>query len=284
MDGAAVAATLTARLMTELKELKEHGVVPTLAILRIGAREDDLAYERGILRRCNETGIHGISTVLCEDDGEEVLLTHLERINQDPSIHGCLLLRPLPARWNDMRIRAALSPEKDVDGVTDRSLGGVFTADQEGFPPCTAKACMEILHHYGVPVAGRRVVVAGRSFVIGRPVAMMLLSEDATVSICHSKTKDLASICREADILIAATGVQGMITPEFVHGAQVILDVGIHVNSEGNLCGDVDASASACSAMYTSAPGGVGAVTTMILLRHVAEAAGRQRLPDQGRN
>ena len=171
--------------------LKEKGIVPTLAVVRVGAREDDISYEKGIVTRCGKVGVEVRQFHLAEDVTQEELLDVIRQINGDASVHGCLIFRPLPKRFDDRRIQEALAPEKDVDGITDGSMAGVFTNMPIGYPPCTAQACLEILKHYNVPLSGKRAVVVGRSLVVGKPAAMMLDRENATVTLCNSRTQDL---------------------------------------------------------------------------------------------
>ena len=206
------------------------------------------------------------------EDLEQVI----QEINQDDSLHGCLIFRPLPPQINEKKIAALLAPGKDIDGFTDGSLAGVFKGEPSGFAPCTAEAAIAILKHYHVNLSGARAVVLGRSLVIGKPVAMMLLQENATVTICHSRTKDIAKTAKEADVLIAAVGQAKMVTPEFCNSGQVIIDVGINVDEEGKLTGDVDYdSVEVLVKAITPVPRGVGSVTTSILMKHVVEAAER---------
>ena len=202
----------------------------------------------------------------------------VDRLNADASVNGILCQLPLPGHIDETEVLRRISPEKDVDGITDASLTGVFTGNGTGFAPCTAQACIEILRHFGIETLGKRAVVIGRSLVIGKPVSMMLLKENATVTICHTKTRNMSEICREADILIAAAGKAGTVTKEFLREGQTVIDVGINVNSEGKLCGDVmfdDAVGTVDT--ITPVPGGVGSVTTSVLLRHVLDAAMRRR-------
>ena len=198
----------------------------------------------------------------------------IAQVNADPAIHGCLLFRPLPKQFDDRTIRAALAPEKDIDGITDGSLAGVFTNSAIGYPPCTAQACLEILKYYQVPLSGKRTVVVGRSLVVGKPAAMMLDRENATVTLCNSRTRNLPALCQEADVVVVAMGKQGAIGGEHLRAGQVVVDVGIHVNAEGRLCGDVrfDEAEPLVEAV-TPVPGGVGTVTTSVLVGHVVEAA-----------
>lgn len=274
--GAPVAAALTGQLTARTEQLTARGVTPTLAIVRVGQRPEDLSYERGALKRCQTIGIAVKQFILSEDSSQQDLLKVIQQVNTDPGIHGCLLFRPLPRHMDEEAVCAALSPAKDVDGITAGSLAGVFTGRGQGFPPCTAQACLELLRHYGYDLTGKRAVVVGRSLVIGRPAAMLLLHENATVTLCHTRTADLAAECRRADVLVAAVGRAGAIGADCLAPGQVVIDVGINVDADGNLVGDVDfAAASALVDAITPVPGGVGAVTTSVLARHVVEAAER---------
>lgn len=276
LKGSEVTAVLNAELTVRVDHLKRKGITPCLAIVRVGERGDDLAYENSAARRCGSIGIDVKSFILPESIGQDELIKIIEQINGDAGIHGCLLLRPLPDSFDDEAVRNALSHEKDVDGITDDSLAGVFVGTDKGFPPCTAAACIEILGHFGVELKGRRAVVIGRSLVVGKPVAMMLLKRNATVTICHTKTRDMAAVCREAEILIVAAGRAGIIGSEYFSPGQVVIDVGINADESGNLCGDVrfDEALEAAGSV-TPVPGGVGTVTTSVLAAHVVEAAER---------
>ena len=272
--GKEVTDALNANLQTRTAALREKGVVPTLAVVRVGAREDDLSYEKGVMARCAKVGVEVKQFLLPADAVQEELLGVIACINADPSIHGCLLFRPLPRQFDDRTVRAALAPEKDIDGITDGSLAGVFTNTALGYPPCTAQACLEILKFYGIPLSGRRAVVVGRSLVVGKPAAMMLDRENATVTLCNSRTRDLPEVCREADIVVVAMGKAGAVGAEHLREGQVVVDVGIHVNEEGKLCGDVRfGEAEPLVEAITPVPGGVGTVTTSVLVSHVVEAA-----------
>ena len=276
LSGSAVAAALSESLIARTNALKEKGVTPTLAIVRVGAREDDLSYERGAMKRCEKIGVAVKNFVLDAQATQEELLAVIDQVNQDDTIHGCLLFRPLPKHIDDETVRAALSPAKDMDGITDGSLAGVFAGTKQGFPPCTAQACMEILAHYGYELKGKRVTVVGRSLVIGKPVAMMLLQKHATVTICHTRTVDMPAECRKAEVLVVAAGKAGVVDDSFVSPGQVVIDVGINVNDEGKLCGDVAyEKVEPVVEAITPVPGGVGSVTTSVLAGHVVEAAER---------
>ena len=274
LKGAPVVAAMNEANAARCAALREKGVIPTLAVVRVGAREDDLSYEKGVMARCAKVGVEVKQFLLPADAAQEELLGVIACINADPAIHGCLLFRPLPRQFDDRTVRAALAPEKDIDGITDGSLAGVFTNTSLGYPPCTAQACLEILKFYGIPLSGRRAVVVGRSLVVGKPAAMMLDRENATVTLCNSRTQDLPEVCREADIVVVAMGKAGAVGAEHLREGQVVVDVGIHVNEEGKLCGDVRfGEAEPLVEAITPVPGGVGTVTTSVLVSHGVEAA-----------
>ncbi len=276
LKGGEAAAAMNEKTAARVAALTAAGVVPTLAVVRMGAREDDLSYERGVMNRCAKLGIQVKHCLLEADASQDQLLEVIRDINQDSSIHGCLLFRPLPAQINDKAVREALAPEKDVDGITDASLAGVFTGSGVGYAPCTAQACVEILDHYGIPLEGKRVTVVGRSLVVGKPAAMLLDRKNATVTICNSRTRNLPELCRQADVLVVAMGKRGAIGGDCVAPGQVVVDVGIHTDENGKLCGDVRfAEAEPVAAAITPVPGGVGAMTTSVLAAHVVEAAGK---------
>ena len=274
LKGAAVTAALNQSLTERTSALKEKGILPTLAIVRVGERGDDISYEKGAIKRCEKIGVGVKQFLLPADVPEETLLATIEEINADPAIHGCLLFRPLPGHIDGERIRRALAPQKDVDGITDGSLAGVFSGSGEGYPPCTAQACMEILDHYGYPLQGKIAVVVGRSLVVGKPAAMLLLQKNATVTVCHTRTADMPALCREAEVLIVAAGKAGVVGKEYLSPGQVVIDVGIHVLEDGKLTGDVKfEEAEPIVEAITPVPGGVGTVTTSVLVKHVVEAA-----------
>ena len=277
LKGAPVAAALSEKMAADVAALKEQGVTPTLAILRVGQRDDDLSYERGAMKRCEKVGVAVKNVVLPADVDSDTFFATLEDLNEDDSVHGILMFRPLPRQLDGEKARKLLSPAKDVDGCTDGSLAGVFTNTALGFPPCTARAAMEILKYYGVELKGKRVAVIGRSLVIGRPVAMMLMHANATVTICHTRTVDVPSITRDADILIAASGQMESVGAEYLREGQTVIDVGISWNeAKQKLGGDVKfEEAGPIVAAITPVPGGVGSVTTAVLCKHVVEAAQR---------
>ena len=275
--GAEVNADLNARIMKDVEALKAKGVTPTLAIVRVGERPDDLSYERGATKRADTLGVAVEKFVLPQDVEQEKLLEVIRGINANDKIHGVLLFRPLPKHLDEALICNTLAPEKDIDGITDLSNAGVFAGKALGFAPCTPSACMEILDHYGIDCTGKKAVVVGRSLVVGKPAAMMLIKKNATVTVCHTRTKDMPAVCREADILIVAAGRAGVVGAEYVRPGQIVIDVGINWNEEKQkLCGDVDFDAvEPIVEAITPVPGGVGTVTTSVLVGHVVEAAKR---------
>ena len=274
LKGKEVADALNASIQADVAQLKANGISPTLGILRVGEREDDIAYERGACKRCDVNGVNVKKCLLPADVSQEELLAAINDFNKDPAVHGVLMFRPLPAHLDEAAACDALLAEKDIDGITKGSSAGVYMGQDIGYPPCTAQACMEILDHFGIEVSGKKAVVIGRSLVIGRPVAMMLMQRNATVTICHTKTENMEDICRDADIVIAAAGKAGVIGGEFFREGQTVIDVGIHIKEDGSMCGDVDfAAAEPVVAAITPVPGGVGTVTTGVLVRHVVNAA-----------
>ena len=277
LKGQPVAKALTERLIKRVEVLKGKGVTPTLAIVRVGERDDDLSYERGATKRCDAVGIDVRKFVLPADCSQEGLMETIARVNADASIHGCLMFRPLPKTLDEAAACAALDPAKDVDCITEGSLFGVFANRAVGFPPCTAEACIQLLDHYGYDLSGAEVTVVGRSLVIGKPVSMMLQARNATVTMCHTRTRDLAASCRKAEILVVAAGHIGTVGADAVSAEQVVVDVGINWDeAAGKLCGDVafDEVEPLVGAI-TPVPGGIGAVTTAVLAKHVVKAAQR---------
>ena len=263
LKGAPVVAAMNERNAALCEQLKAKGITPTLAVVRVGEREDDLSYERGVIARCGKVGVEVKQFLLPADASQDDLLKVIAEVNAEDTIHGCLLFRPLPKQFNDRTVRAALAPEKDIDGITDDSLAGVFTNTDLGYAPCTAQACLEILKYYNIPLSGRR--------------AMMLDRENATVTICNSRTQNLPAICKEADVVVVAMGKMGAVGADCLREGQTVVDVGIHVNEKGKLCGDVKFSeAEPVVDAITPVPGGVGTVTTSVLVGHVVQAAAKK--------
>lgn len=279
MKGAPVAQALSEKIQQDCQTLRARGVVPTFGIVRVGEEADDLAYERGACRRAEQLGVAVEHIALPADVTEEVLIQALERVNGDPRIHGCLLMRPLPPHLDTAAVGRVLRPEKDVDAVTVTSMGGMLAKAGVGFAPCTATACLELLHYYRIPLQGKKTVVVGKSMTVGLPTALLLMNEEATVSVCHilSDPEDTRRLCREAEIIISAAGHARLITRDYVRPGQVIVDVGVNAAPGGGLCGDVafDEVEPVVQAI-TPVPGGVGAVTATVLVGHAVQAAVRQ--------
>lgn len=278
LKGKAVAKSLTEDSKAKAEALKAKGIVPTLAIVRVGENPGDLSYEKGALKRAEQTGIEVKQFVFPETVTQEELIGAIESINRDDQIHGVLMFRPLPKHIDEKAVCESLAPAKDMDGITSGSMAGVFMDSDLGYPPCTAEACMEILDHYGIELKGKKVTIMGRSLVIGKPVAMMVMRRHATITICHSRTtqEDFAKAGQEADIVIAALGRAKMVGADKLGKDQILIDVGINVDENGKLCGDMDFDeAEKTAAMITPVPGGVGSVTTAVLMKHVVAAAGK---------
>ena len=274
LEGKAVAAAMAGQLRLRAEALARRGVAPRLAILRVGENGSDLAYERAAAKRCAALGI-GVETVTLPGDADtQAVLAAIDRVNADDRIHGCLPLRPLPQAIDDGSVRQRLSARKDVDGIGPASLARLFTGSGEGFSPCTAQACLELLDYYGVSLRGKHAVIIGRSLVVSRPLALLLVERDATVTICHTKTVDLPALCRTADILVSAAGKAGLVDASYLRPGQVVVDVGVNVSPEGKLCGDVRfEQAEKIVDAISPVPGGVGSVTTLVLCKHVIQAA-----------
>ena len=284
--GKEVTAAMNEKLQQRVAALKEKGVTPKLAIVRCGENPSDLSYEKGATSRAELIGVDVVKFLLPEDVTKEALIAQIEAINADDSIHGCLLFRPLPKhlKADQDEICNHLAACKDIDSMTDLSNAGVFMGKKLGFAPCTPQACMEILDYYGIDCTGKKAVVIGRSLVVGKPAAMMLLGKNATVTVCHAKTVNTAEICRNADIIVSAAGVLNSLTKDYVRPGQVVVDVSINwdenkINAKGGkggIAGDAkfDEVEPIVEAI-TPVPGGVGSVTTSVLMKHVVEAAER---------
>ena len=275
LKGADVVSALNAKMIEKIEALKEKGVTATLAIVRIGERADDISYEKTATKRCESVGVTVKNIIFPADVEQCELIQNITDLNGDDNVHGILIFRPLPKHLSDEAVRAVLKPEKDIDGITDTSLAGVFSGSTQGFAPCTAQACMEILDHFNIDCKGKRAVVIGRSLVVGKPVAMMLMGQNATVTVCHTRTIDIPSVARNAEILIVAAGQAESITKDYFSPGQVVIDVGINWNDEkGKLVGDICfEDAEQIVEAITPVPGGVGTVTTSVLVSHVVEAA-----------
>ena len=274
LKGAPVAKEICGEAARRAEKLRERGILPTLAIVRVGENDADIYYERAAMRRCDAAGIDVRNVILRESVTQQELICAIRELNEDREVSGVLIFRPLPAHISDEAVRGALDPKKDVDGITEASLGGIFTGSGTGFCPCTAESVMEILRYYGVELEGRRACVIGRSLVIGKPVSQLLMAKNATVTVCHTRTRDVKEETRRADVIVSAAGRAGTVTIGNVTPGQVIVDVGINTDENGGLCGDVVFSdVEPFVNAITPVPGGVGAVTTAVLCMHVIEAA-----------
>ncbi len=272
LKGAEVSDRIRVEVGQALSALGGH--IPRLAIVRIGENPGDLSYERGAVKKLESFGLQVQSCVFPADIRDGLFKEEFKRINEDPEVTGILLLRPLPEQIREKDIEEMIDPAKDLDGISPVNIARVFAGDDSGFAPCTAEAVVEVLKANHIPISGKRATVVGRSMVVGRPLSMLLLKENATVTICHTRTRDLEETCRNAEILVAAAGRAGMIGRDYVGPGAVVLDVGINVDKTGKLCGDVDFEAiREKAAMATPVPGGIGAVTTAVLARHLVRAA-----------
>ena len=277
LKGKIVADTLMERNRKTVEELKKKGLCPTLAVFRIGEKDSDLSYEKGINKKAEEAGINLVKYVFNEDVSTEEFYSKLTQANNNSNIHGILIFRPLPERFNDDELRNMIYPTKDVDGCNDMSLAGIFINKDLGFASCTAQSVIEILNYYEIDPKGKNVVVLGRSLVIGKPVSMMLTNLNATVTICHSRTKNIEDIASKADILICATGQMESVNKNYVNDNQTVIDVGISWNeAKQKLCGDVlFEEVEPIVKDITPVPGGVGSLTSCILISHVIESCRR---------
>ncbi len=274
MKGAEVNAAMKERMINRVDALKKKGVQPVINIVRIGNRSDDLAYERGARKRMESVGVEMKITELPEDISQADFVKAFRKVNEDKMVHGIMLFRPLPKHLDESEIASIINPIKDVDCMSPVNIAKVFMGDEGVFAPCTAKAVMEMLVHYEVDLSGKNVVIVGRSMVVGKPLAMLMLKKNATVTVCHTRTVDLAEKCRRADVVVAAAGRAGMITGDMISRGTVVVDVGININEEGKLCGDVEFESVEPQASYISpVPGGVGGVTSSVLASHVIKAA-----------
>lgn len=269
-------AEVSAKIKEEVQELLEklEGQVPKLAIVRVGEKPDDLSYERGAMKKLASFGLRAQSYAFSADISNEEFKQEFKKINEDSDVTGILLLRPLPKQICQSDIENMIVPKKDLDGISPANIAKVFAGDVNGFAPCTAEAVVEVLKANAVEITGKRAVIVGRSMVVGKPLAMLLMKENATVTVCHTRTVNLPEVCREGEILVAAAGKAKMMNGDYVGQGAVVIDVGINVDEDGKLCGDVDfQSIQEKAAMATPVPGGVGAVTTAVLARHLVQAA-----------
>lgn len=274
LTGKPVADKIKADVKDQVKYLIEKGVKPKIKIVRVGEEESDLAYEKSALKTMINCGIEHEVLALPRNISQDDFIKNLKVVNDDKTVHGILVFRPLPEQIDENHIKYIINPEKDIDCFNPVNIAKVMEGDETGFPPCTPAAVIEIIKYYNINIKGKTAVVIGRSLVVGKPLSMMLLKEDATVTICHSKTEELEKISREADILIAAIGKANMINSNYIKSGAVVIDVGINVNENGEVFGDVNTDD--ClekSSFITPVPRGVGSVTTAILAHHVVKAA-----------
>ena len=272
LKGLPVANAINEKLMEQVKSIE--GPLPHLAIIRVGERPDDCSYERGAVKKMDKVGVRCTTYTFDADIDNDTFQAEFDKINENPDIDGILMLRPLPKQLDEKQIENKIDPRKDLDGISPFNLAKVYAGDESGYAPCTAEAVIEMLDYAGIDIKGKRVTVLGRSLVIGKPVSMLLMKRNATVTVCHTKTVDMAGTCKNAEILVAAAGSARMIKKEYVADGAVVIDVGINVDDEGNLCGDVDFDAiSDIAAAATPVPGGVGSVTTSVLAKHLVKAA-----------
>ena len=272
LKGLPVANAINEKLMEQVKSIE--GPLPHLAIIRVGERPDDCSYERGAVKKMDKVGVRCTTYTFDADIDNKTFQAEFDKINENPDIDGILMLRPLPKQLDEKQIENKIDPRKDLDGISPLNLAKVYAGDESGYAPCTAEAVIEMLDYAGIDIKGKRVTVVGRSLVIGKPVSMLLMKRNATVTVCHTKTFDMAGTCKNAEILVAAAGSARMIKKEYVADGAVVIDVGINVDDEGNLCGDVDFDAiSDIAAAASPVPGGVGSVTTSVLAKHLVKAA-----------
>lgn len=270
LKGAPVAKAIKERIRNEAEILKQKNIIPTLGIIRIGNRADDISYEKGVIKSCESVGIQARVFEVPADIPMDEFVNVLTKVNQDDSVHGILMFRPLPKHIDYKVIKSLIDPRKDIDCMNSFNLEKVFEGDLDGFVPCTPKSVIEILKYYNIPLIGANVAIINRSMVVGRPLSMMFLEESSTVTICHSKTKDLPKVTASADIVVAAVGKAKMLGKEYFNKNSIVIDVGINDAGEGKICGDVDYDNVAENVKaITPVPGGVGNVTSAILLSHV---------------
>ncbi|OPD36563.1 methenyltetrahydrofolate cyclohydrolase [Clostridium botulinum] len=274
--GNEVALKIKEDLNLRIDKLKEKNIIPKLAILRMGNKPDDIAYERSIIKSCERQNIETKVEELNEDILEEDFLKLMESLNNEKEIHGILVFRPYPKHLNENTINSSIALNKDVDCMHPLNLERIFEGDLNQFMPCTPEAVIEILKYYDIDLKGKNIVIINRSMVVGKPLSMMILSNNATVTICHSKTIDLPSITKKADIVVTAIGKAKLIKEEYFNEDSIVMDVSINVDENGKLCGDVDfENVKEKVGAITPVPKGVGSVTTTLLLKHIVDAAER---------
>lgn len=272
-------AEVSAKIKEQVTQMMEglEGPAPKLAIVRVGEKPDDMSYERGAVKKMENFGLRVQTYAFPEQISDSEFKAEFKAINDDPDVSGILLLRPLPKQIAETDIEKMIDPGKDLDGISPANIAKVFAGDSTGFAPCTAEAVIEVLKANEIDMTGKNVTIVGRSMVVGRPLSMLMLKENATVTICHTRTRDLEAECRRAEILVAAAGKAKMLDGRHVGQDAIVIDVGINVDENGKLCGDVDfQSIEPLASMATPVPGGVGAVTTAVLAKHLVLAGQRQ--------
>ena len=280
LRGDAVKKDIESSIMMSVQQFKDNGIVPKLAVIRAGEDSGQIYYENAILKQSKQYGIETQAINFTNNIGQAIVEVTLHAVNEDESVHGIIMLRPFPEQISDEKLRSILNPSKDVDAITDISIAELFTGKQDAFYACTAEACMEVLHHYGIDPSGKKVTIMGRSLTVGKPLAIMMLNESATITVCHSRTpkEDQIAACRNADIIVLATGMTQGYGSEFFRDGQIILDVGTGTGRDGKMHGDLDIdeikeSGVITDLTYTPVPGGIGRVTTALLLRNIIKAA-----------
>lgn len=276
IDGNALSSTLRQQVSERVITLQKHGIKAGLAVILVGDNPASQVYVRNKVKACEQTGIHSVLEKHDTSLSEQALLARVHALNHDKSIHGILVQLPLPAHIDSQKIIEAIAPEKDVDGFHVASAGALMTG-LPGFWPCTPHGCMKMLEHIGYDLRGKHAVVIGRSNIVGKPMALMLLQQNATVTICHSATVNLKAHTLQADVVIAAVGKRNVLTEDMVKPGAVVIDVGMNRDDEGKLCGDVDfEGVSKVASHITPVPGGVGPMTITMLLVNTLESAERQ--------
>lgn len=273
LRGKMVADTITERAIEDVKHIKSKGINPLLAMLKVGHKFDDEAYERAAKKRCSKCDIETRVVELDENCTQEEYIEALESLNNDSSVHGILCFRPLPKHIDEEIIEKIIDPQKDVDCFSPMNMAKVMFGDDTAYPPCTAMGVVEILKYYNIDLRGKNIAVLGRSLVVGKPLSILLINRDATVTVCHSKTKNIEEITKNSDIIVSCMGRAKMIDKKFISDKSIVIDVGINFDDKGNMCGDVDMDSVIDSvAQITPVPGGVGSVTTSVLISHLVKA------------
>lgn len=277
LRGADCVKAIRTGIAADVERLRAGGVMPCVGIVRVGNNADDISYENSVIKKCELAGIecrtYAFEAGICNAD----FLSAFADINADEGVHGMLLFRPLPKQLDENAVIDLMDPHKDLDGMTMASRADVYIGDERGFAPCTAEAVIRLLEHEHIPIEGQQVVVIGRSLVVGKPLSMMLLKRNATITVCHTRTRDMDSVIGRADILVCAAGHKDLFSPDAIKQGAVVVDVGIHVDENGNLSGDVDTeSVGKKASRITPVPGGVGNVTSWLLIEHAVRAAENQ--------